>query len=266
MSLVFLAVVLLLVFFVVRERRASGPSPMASTSIRSCRRVGRHAAYDIPVGSSKETLLRRLGQPSGGRSSAAHRPCGRDEVAGFGALGDRFPKTEYWLYEDTPRGHNTLVVISARGLVASLEVVPRPGNPRGVARHVVSAPGRLQPMAALWAADREVVLGDPETTARALAEFAETFEIERVEHGLTESQKSRRLDRTRLDEALDDGSPQPTWLLTPLAIRRIGRELDRRGGFRGMQDTVHRARQFTEYAGAVGIVSLLWDRIGQWEH
>jgi hypothetical protein len=268
--LIISVIVLVVLFFVVREWRATRtpPAPIlgrpAPVPARSARTPGRHPAYDIPVGTSKDTVLRRLGEPSGGRSTGADILRGSEVVAGFGRLGDGFLRTEYWLYENAPRGHDTKIVISARGVLESLEVVPHAGNPRGVPRHVISAPDRRQPMAARWAADRESVLASRDDTARALAEFAETAEIEDVELGLTDRQKEQRYDRPHLDAVLDDPG-QPAWMRAPVAVRAIGRELDRRGGFSLMQDTYYRARELSSTPGRVSVVELLWDRIGDWE-
>jgi hypothetical protein len=249
--------------FVVWAGKAVASGWSASAG-RAARAAERNAAYEIPVGTSRDVLLRRLGQPSGGRPTGADIVRG-SLVGGPGAgPGDGRLENEYWLYKDTPRGHDTKIVLTASGVVESLRVVPHPCNPLGVARHVVSAPDRRQPMAARWAGDRESVLATRDDTARALAEFAETVEIEDVELGLTDGQKEERYDRDHLDAVLDEPG-QPSWMTAPVAIRAIGRELDRRGGLPLMQRTYHRARELSSTPGRVTVVELLWDHIGRWE-
>lgn len=91
------------------------------------------------------------------------------------------------------------------------------------------------------------------------------IEGERWESRLTREQQRLWLKGPHLEEVLRSGRPADEWIHSQVEIRRLGHELDRKGGKTLMREVAKLASALCQTPGALDVVARVWDGIGSWE-
>jgi hypothetical protein len=81
---------------------------------------------------------------------------------------------------------------------------------------------------------------------------------------LSPPQRKLIFDAAYLDALVAGGGPADEWIRDQVEIRAIGHQLNREGGTQLMRQAAERAATMSKTAGALRILDVSWDRIGDW--